>query len=80
LLIREGRGYKNRGETIKGWYSLRARSGSFSRKTHNNIFEFFYGIGIPTQVEDVNFRMSTRLLEHHPVALPQILPSFSGDQ
>ena len=79
-LIREGRGCKNRGEAFKWWYSLRAKSGSSSRKTHNKFFEFFYGTGIPTQVEDDNFRMSTRFLEHHPVASPQILPSFSGDQ
>lgn len=39
--------------------------GSFSRKILNT-FELFY-IKAPTQVEDGNFRLSTRVLEYLPV-------------
>ena len=44
--------------------------GSYSRNMHNNIFVFFYRTGAPTQVEDGNFRMSTRFLEHSSDASP----------
>ena len=37
---------------------------------HNNVFEFFYRTGAPTQVEDGNFRLNTRFLEHSSVASP----------
>ena len=33
-------------------------------------FEFFYRTGAPTQVEDGDFRINTRLLEHSSVASP----------
>ena len=33
-------------------------------------FEFFYRTGAPTQVEDGNFRLNTRFLEHSSVASP----------
>ena len=35
---------------------------------HNNILEFFYRTGAPTQVEHGNFRLSTKFLEHLPLA------------
>ena len=37
---------------------------------HNNVFEFFYRTGAPTQVEDGNFRLNTRFPEHSSVASP----------
>ena len=40
------------------------------RTMHNNVFEFFYKTGAPTQVEDGNFRLNTRFLEHSSVASP----------
>ena len=62
------------------------------RNKHNNVFEFFYRTGAPTQVEDGDFRLNTRFLEHSSVASPptnqkgsqtlqpspQMLPSVSG--
>jgi len=36
----------------------------------NNVFEFFYRTGAPTQVEDGNFRLKTRFLEHSSVGSP----------
>lgn len=42
---------------------------SSSRSMHNNIVEF-YRIKVPTEVEDGNFRLSTRVQEHHPVTSP----------
>ena len=44
--------------------------GSSSKNIHNNIFEFFCRNQGPTQVEDGNFRLGTRFLEHHPVISP----------
>ena len=38
------------------------------RNMHNNVFEFFYRTGAPTQVEDGDFRLNTRFLEHSSVA------------
>ena len=38
------------------------------RNMHNNVFEFFYRTGAPTQVEDGNFRLNTRFPEHSSVA------------
>ena len=40
---------------------------------HNNVFEF-YRNGAPTQVEDGNFRLNTRFLEHSSVASPPTNP------
>ena len=75
MLIGEGRGYRNRGETIKWWYSLQTGSWFLlkkkkKKKKHNNVFEFFYRTGAPTQVEDGNFRLNTRFLEHSSVPSP----------
>ena len=64
------------------------------RNMRNNVFEFFYRTGVPTQVEDGNFSLNTRFLEHSSVASPptnqkgsqtlqpspQMLPSVSGNQ
>ena len=36
----------------------------------SNVFEFFYRTGTHTQVEDGNFRLNKRLLEHCSVASP----------
>ena len=40
------------------------------RNIHINVFEFFYRTVAPTQVEDGNFRLNTRFLEHSSVASP----------
>ena len=40
------------------------------RNMRNNVFEFFYRTGAPTQAEDGNFRLNTRFLEHSSVASP----------
>ena len=69
MLIREERGYKNRRKTIKWWYSLETGSWFLQKNIHNNVFEF-YRTGAPTQVEDGNFRLNTRFLEHSSVASP----------
>ena len=71
MLIREGREYRNRGETIKWWYSLQTGSWFLPKEICITMsFEFFYRTGAPTQVEDGNFRLNTRLLEHSSVASP----------
>ena len=44
--------------------------GSSSRNIHNNIFEPLCRTKAPTQVEDGNFRLSTRFLEHLPTTSP----------
>ena len=51
---------------------MRQGPGSYSKNMHNNIFEFFCRTGAPTQVEDGNFRLSTRFLEHSSAASPPI--------
>ena len=43
--------------------------GSYSRNMHNSISEFCR-TWAPTQVEDGNFRLSTRFLEHRPIISP----------
>ena len=69
MLIREGRGYRNRGETIKGWYSLETGSWFLLKEICITVsFEFICRTGAPTQVEDDNFRLNTRFLEHSSVA------------
>ena len=50
--------------------ALRQGPDFYSRNTLNSVFEFFCRTGAPTQVEDGNFRLSTRFLEHHSVASP----------
>ena len=49
---------------------MRQGPGSYSRNMHSNVFEFFCRTGAPTKVEDGNFRLNTRVLEHHSVASP----------
>ena len=62
---------QNRGETIKWWYSLEAGSYFLSKEICITMsFEFFYRTAAPNQVEDGNFRLNTRLLEHSSVASP----------
>ena len=96
MLIREGRGYRNRGETIKWWYSLETGSWFLLKEICITVsFEFFYRTGALTEVEDGNFRLNTRFLEHSSVGSPstkkkkksqilqpspQMVPPFSGDQ
>ena len=48
---------------------MRQGPGSYSKKYAYNVFEF-YRTGAPTQVEDGNFRLNTRFLEHSSVASP----------
>ena len=62
---------QKREEQSNGGAALGQDPGSSSRNMHNNTFEFFCRTGTPTQVEDGNFRLSTRFLEHHPVTMPQ---------
>ena len=44
------------------------------KNMHNNVFEFFYRTGAPTQVEDSNFRLNKKFLEHSSVASPPTNP------
>ena len=70
LLIREGREYRKRGE-IKQWYSLEIGSQFLLKEIRITMsFEFFYRTGAATQMEDGNFRLNTRFLEHSSVASP----------
>ena len=46
--------------------------GSYSRNMYNNVFEFFCRTGVPTQVEDDNFRLNTRFLGDSSFASPAI--------
>ena len=71
MLIREGREYRKRGETVKWWYSLQTGSWFLLKEICITMsFEFFYRTGDPTQVEDGNFRLNTRFPEHSSVASP----------
>ena len=67
MLIREGREYRNRGETIKWWYSLETGSYFLLKEICITMSFEFYRTGAPTQVEDGNFRLNTRFLEHSSV-------------
>ena len=64
---------QNKGGAIqKEWWSLGVGMVSSWRDIHNNIFELFWRTKSSTQVEDGNFRLSTRSLEpqpsyHHPI-------------
>ena len=49
---------------------MRQGPSSYSKNIHNNVFEFFYRTGAPTQVEDGNFRLNTRFLKLSSVASP----------
>ena len=68
LLIREGREY--RGKTIKWRYSLETGSYFLPKEICITMSFEFYRTGAPTQVEDGNFRLNTRFLEHSSVASP----------
>ena len=57
-------------EQSNGGTALRQGPSSYSRNMHNNVFEFFCRTGAPTEVEDGNFRLNTRVLGHHSVASP----------
>ena len=70
MLIREGRGYRNRRNKQELVQPADKVLVPTQRNMHNNVFEFFYRTGAPTQVEDGNFRPSPRSLEQHPVASP----------
>ena len=64
LLIREGRGYRNRRNNHRLVQPPDRVLVPTQRNMNTNVFEFFYRTGAPTQVEDGNFRLNTRLLEH----------------
>ena len=66
-------GWSNQETIVQLWGK---NLGSSLRDIHNSIFEFFYRIKAPTQVEDGNFRLSTRFLENHPVTLPPTNQTF----
>ena len=94
LLIREGRGYRNRRNNQRLVQPPDRVLVPIQKNINNNVFEFFYRTGAPTQVEDGNLRLNTRFLEHSSVPSPptnqkgsqilqpspQMLPSVSGDQ
>ena len=69
LLIREGRGYRNRRNNQRLVQPPDRVLVPTQRNMHNNVFEF-YRTGAPTQVEDSNFRLNTRFPEHSSVASP----------
>ena len=68
MLIRKGRGYRNRRNNQRLVQSPDRVLVPTQRNMHNNVFEFCYRTGAPTQVEDGNFRLKTRFLEHSSVA------------
>ena len=70
MLIREGSGYRNRGETIKWWYSLETGSWFLLKEICITVSLSSTVLGAPTQVEDGNFNLNTRFLEHSSVASP----------
>ena len=55
----------------KGMLQIKQGPGSSSRDMHKNIsLSSSPGTKALTQLEDGNFRLSTRFLEHHPVTSP----------
>ena len=59
------------GETFKWWYSLETGSYILLKEICIKMsFEFFNRTGATTQVEDGNFRLNTRFLEHSSFAFP----------
>ena len=68
MLIREGRGYRNRRNNQRLIQPPDRVLVPTQRNMHNSVFEFFYRTGAPTQVEDGNFRLNMRVLEHSSVA------------
>ena len=59
---------QKQGKQSNGGTALRRVLVPTQRNMHNNVFEFFHRTGAPTQVEDGNFRLNTRFLEHSSVA------------
>ena len=70
MLIREGRGYRNRRNNQRLIQPPDRVLVPTQRNMHSNVFEFFYRTGAPIQVEDGNFRLNTRFLEHSSAASP----------
>ena len=70
LRIREGRGYRNKRNDQRLVQPPDRVRVPTERNMHNNVFEVFFRTGAPTQVEDGNFRLNTRFLEHSSVASP----------
>ena len=68
MVIREGRGYRSRRNNQRLVQPPDRVLVPIQRNMHNNVFEFFYRTGAPTQVEDGDFRLNTRFLEHSSVA------------
>ena len=52
---------------LNGGTPLRQIPVPTQRNMHNNVSEFFYRSGAPTQVEDGNFKLNTRFLEHSSI-------------
>ena len=74
LLIRKGSDYRNKGEVIAyPWHRTLVPLlyiFAISSKIYNNILSSSAVTKALTQVEDHNFRLSTRFLEHCPVTSP----------
>ena len=70
MLIREGRGYRKRRNNQMVVQPPDRVLVPTQKNMHNNVFEFFYRTEAPTQVEDGNFRLNKRFLEHNSVASP----------
>ena len=70
MLIREGRGYRNRRNNQRLIQPPDRVLVPTQRNMHSNVLEFFYRTGAPNQVEDGNFRLNTRFLEHSSAASP----------
>ena len=77
MLIREGRGYRNRRNNQRLVQPPDRVLVPTQRNMHNNVFEFFYRTGALTQVEDGNFRLNTRFWEHSSVASPPTIQKKS---
>ena len=75
MLIREGRGYRNRRNNQRLVQPPDRVLVPTQRNMHNNVIEF-YRTGAPTQVEDGNFRLNTRFLEHSSVSSPPTNPKI----
>ena len=70
MLIREGRGYRNRRNNQRLIQPPDRVLVPTQKNMHSDVFEFFNRTGAPTQVEYGNFRLNTRFLEHSFVASP----------
>ena len=69
MLIREGKGYRNRGETIKWWYSLETGSWFLLKEICITMSLSFTELEPPPRGGG-NFRLKTRFLAHSSVASP----------